>query len=682
MIYNTLRNLTQVKTFLNLGTVKFMANFISGASSVALISLYVNSCGATTTPYTDPAQFTKLSFGSHSQWLQPWRAYLETVPAKRFLNGTGINWNVDDLTNPELVAAMLAKHGIRQVRIEVGWSNIDFYDETKLIANNGTALEAKLLALKKYGIRPLILLNANHGVPGPVEFFSRTLAADARVGDTRAELNDVSGLKVGYSGLSNLTDYWAAEAMITNLTGNTVTFSKPLPKDIKAGTSVTLATLKYRPFSPPGSADYQVTIAGWQKYVGTVAKFVANALGTTQSSNKGFDMEIWNELTFGSNFLSINNYYAQKPYEYDQDSIWTNLVEETAAYVESHSVDFQGVRLGNGFANTIPWTASSQQPARITAINKHPYAGRRNYPQDEKKSIPLNALGEEDKSGFTPTYSALFPEYHSTAIETETIVRDMGPITSEIYGIKHGRGARTINDVVVPTPMWITEVNINPLEDDRNITAERALALKAKTTARYFCFYLNKGATRVYMYAAAGGDKEFGIVQQNFLNYTAQPNAVYPSDDTAYTSPTLAVLSRIVAKMRQQVELNLKSTRPLQVVSISDTHNHYQFAGDGSAAHPNLYNRDLFAFLPFQVNARKFIVPYYVMTRDVMKDLPPEQFTVKIQGLKSTGISISAYDPLNNKAVPVVVKDKGNNYVSVLLTATDYPYLLTLQETE
>jgi hypothetical protein len=48
----------------------------------------------------------------------------------------------------------------------------------------------------------------------------------------------------------------------------------------------------------------------------------------------------------------------------------------------------------------------------------------------------------------------------------------------------------------------------------------------------------------------------------------------------------------------------------LTLDSITDTHNHYQFAGAGTAAHPNLYDRDVFAFLPFQVNAKRFVIPY------------------------------------------------------------------------
>jgi hypothetical protein len=657
--------------------------FLAAVALVVTLTCTNSPAGTLATPYTDPTHFTSVPFGSHSHWLQPWRAYLETVPATTFLQGIGINGLGSNSANPELVAQMLAKHGIHRVRIEISWNHIDFDDETKIVPSSATNFQAQLLALKKYRIRPLILLNAHHGQPCPNKFVERPLAADARAGDTTVKLNDTSGLKVGYSGLSYLNDDKAAGWLITNINGNTLTLSKPLPKDIKAGTNVVIATLKYRPFSPSNTEDYKTTMAGWQRYVGTVAKFVAGVLGTTQSTQKGFDMEIWNELSFGSYFLGINSYYAQKLYNYDENSIFGDLIKETAAYVEGHPKDFQGVQFSDGIANTIPWSASSTTPARIAAISKHPYStNRQNYPKDDKGSTRINALYQKDKSGFIPTYSVVFPEYFATALQTETIVRDMGPITSEILGVQHGRNARVVDGVVVPTPVWITEVNISPSEVEPNITAERALAVKAKTTARYFCFFLNKGATQVHLYSAGGEDKALGIVKESFQKLAEQPSAVYPADDSSYTSPALATTARIVAKMSQQVDPNLTTTGQVQVVSISDTHEHYQFAGDGTAAHPNLYNRDVFAFLPFQVNQRRFIIPYYVMTRDVMKDLPPEQFTVQIKGLKGEGASVTAYDPINDRDVPVVVNGKGSDSLALTLTATDYPYLLTVQEAQ
>jgi len=113
---------------------------------------------------------------------------------------------------------------------------------------------------------------------------------------------------------------------------------------------------------------------------------------------------------------------------------------------------------------------------------------------------------------------------------------------------------------------------------------------------------------------------------------------------------------------------------------VSDTHNHWQFAGDGTAAHPTLYDRDVFTFLPFQVNAHRFVIPYYVMTRDVLAPFKPEQFTVRIAGVHSAHAALTAYDPIKNVAVPVQVVQRDGAGLTVTLTAADYPYLLTIQE--
>jgi hypothetical protein len=624
-------------------------------------------------PYTARAYFDNLPFGSHSHWLQPWRAYLETVPATTLLKGVGIQLDLNEGENPDLILQMLATHGIQTARIEIGWNNLS-YDRQTLQHDR---LQDILTACKRWGVRPLILLNANQGIPTPTQFFQRTVTANASAGARKIRLNDTSGLKIGKSGLNNLTDDgWAAEALITAIDGKTVTLSKPLPKSIASGSSVGMATLKYRPFAQPGSADYRQTIAGWQHYVKTVAQFTAKALGTTQSSDKGFDMEIWNELTFGSGFLSINNYYAPALATFDEDSILRNLVTATADYANGHPQQFAGVKFSDGFANTIPWPAAATQPVRISAISKHPYANRKNFPQDEARSTKIDALGKP--TNFTPKYSALFPEYYATALQTETLLRDAAPFTNDIQGVRHGRYARQVNGRVVPTPVWITETGIDPQENGIT-TSSRSLALKAKTTARYYTFYLNKGVTKLYLYSAASGNIGLGIVRDNFLEYS-RTNRIYPKDDRSYVAPALQITSRIVRQMKQNLDPNLTQTRQLQLDSISDTHNQIQFGGDGTAAHPHLYNRDVFAFLPYQVNSHRFVIPYYVMTRDVTKNLSPAKFTIQISNLQAQGANVSVYDPMFDRPVPVTIERRGNNFLNLTVSATDYPYLLIIQE--
>ena len=90
----------------------------------------------------------------------------------------------------------------------------------------------------------------------------------------------------------------------------------------------------------------------------------------------------------------------------------------------------------------------------------HPYPPRKVYPRDEPGGPVLNALFAEDRPKFTPAYSALFPEYHATAIQTETVVRDMAPITTTIYDVPHGRNTRVIDGKTASCPLWLTEIGM------------------------------------------------------------------------------------------------------------------------------------------------------------------------------------------------------------------------------
>ncbi len=183
--------------------------------------------------------------------------------------------------------------------------------------------------------------------------------------------------------------------------------------------------------------------------------------------------------------------------EYKEEGIWEGLVRETAELVDRHPDQFRGVTLVDGFRNTIPWPSSSREPARVGALSAHPYPLRKVYPRDEPGGPALNALfARDDRPKFTPTYSALFPEYYATALQTETIVRDMAPITTPIYGIPHGRNARVIDGKIAPCPLWLTEIGIHPQEHGV-VDREAALQLKAKVMARDACFFPAKGVERI-----------------------------------------------------------------------------------------------------------------------------------------------------------------------------------------
>ena len=77
----------------------------------------------TITNYSDPGQAMK--WGNRSHWKQPWRSYLDTVPAATLVNALGINFNIPAKW-AEPTARMLASNGFKRARVEFGWNTIDY----------------------------------------------------------------------------------------------------------------------------------------------------------------------------------------------------------------------------------------------------------------------------------------------------------------------------------------------------------------------------------------------------------------------------------------------------------------------------------------------------------------------------------------------------------------------------
>ena len=98
------------------------------------------------------------------------------------------------------------------------------------------------------------------------------------------------------------------------------------------------------PILEAGDRRLPSTIEGWRRYVGTVARFDRRGRSARGGGCRPrLRLEIENELTFGSRFLSINNCYVAKFIPYEETAIWTDLVRETADYATRHPDDFRGV---------------------------------------------------------------------------------------------------------------------------------------------------------------------------------------------------------------------------------------------------------------------------------------------------------------------------------------------------
>jgi hypothetical protein len=75
-----------------------------------------------------------------------------------------------------------------------------------------------------------------------------------------------------------------------------------------------------------------------------------------------------------------------------------------------------------------------------------------------------------------------------------------------------------------------------------------------------------------------------------------------------------------------------------------------------------------------------FVIPFYVMTRNIAQPLTPEAFTVDVSGINGVGATFTVCDPLNDKKVPLTVNSTAASEVNLTLTAADYPYMLIIQE--
>jgi hypothetical protein len=476
----------------------------------------------------------------------------------------------------------------------------------------------------------------------------------------------------GRTGLDSTTAYKAAAYLFTRVDGDTVTLARPLARALPAGT-YGASTLEYVPFTRPGDPSFQTTMAGWLQYVGLVTHAVKSILG-----NEEFDVEVWNELSFGSDFLDVNTYYspALVPDALAQNE--QQILQQTITYIRNPAHGVSQIGIGDGFANERPWESGANTPAGLTAIDKHPYPPRRVFPQQATFNgvRPVDALGRpegtRDAEGnwhdaFVPHYTSFFPEYFLTGIQTETDIRDLSPITTGIYGTPHGR--KTHAPGASPPAVWLTEAGMDPA----GIPSAVLPRFQAKGALRWVSAWINKGASAVYFYATSSPG--WGLVQ---------PSA-------PQGGPVLQALGRLTAALSQGAG-PITRPRSIGLKSVGGSDNLEQFSGDGTPSFPPLYDRDVIGFFPYEVANDRVVIPTYVMTRNLLQtyhpglaasdparyDMSPAWFRLTITGTAGLGGSVSAYDPLDGRTTAVKVVSRSRNQLVVDMALTDSPRLLIL----
>jgi hypothetical protein len=602
-------------------------------------------------PYVDPAQLD-VPWPKHSHYKQPWRAFLETRRGSDFLQGIGINYNVPG--KDELAVRLLAEMGVKTVRIEVGWGHVN-WEETQL-HNAGRFLELLRLC-RRHGLRPTILLNAHHGVPCPVRFFQRTLAADAPRGARSVRLDRLDDIVPRRTGLSNLTDYRAAEVFLTAIDPDTgeCSLSQPLPRALKSGDQVLLATLKYLPAYPVGTPEFEEMAQGWERYTQLVLDVVREA------GLEEFDVEIWNELSFGSAFLGtwgINHYYDPPIVQFKDDFLRPggHAWEVGRRTVERVKQAFPRARCIWGFSNTTFFhTPIEELPPRTDGQSYHPYGtGTRKLPdQEQAPNEPWRCL-----EGWIPRMEIRMPEgWAQTFLQTESLMRLLHPEarrrcppgTARFYHYLTEHG-------VVPPECGIHEV---PL----------AWELKAKTALRAFCLWLHKGIDVLHYYCA---------YDENPLGMGLLPPNVseLPADAAFEAVATLPM--KAVRHLTQALagSLPLPQTAPLEVDVVALGQQQPVFGGEGE--HPPLWPRELLAVLPFQVHEQRFVIAVYEMTYDITRPPPGNRYRLSFQGLPGSPTTVQLYDPLSDQNRPLLGVQRQRGSLTVELAVGDYPALLVV----
>jgi hypothetical protein len=600
-------------------------------------------------PYVDPSQLD-CPWPKHSHYKQPWRAFLETRSGYDFLHGVGINYNVPG--NDEVAIRLLSEMGIRAMRIEIGWSAVN-WEETGI--GNADRMRHVLQLCKQYGIRPTMLLNAHHGVPGPTRFFTKRLAVEAPAESRTMQLTDTADIVPKYTGPCNLTDYRAAEVFITGVDPATgiCQLSKPLPKAIKAGVDVPMATLKYLPLYPVGTPEFEATATGWLRYAKMVTDLVAEA------GIDVFDVEIWNELSFGSCFTNINNYYDPPAAQSKADFLhpggqaWEIAKRTVDALRPLHPK----ARFIWGFSNTTFFHCPIDQlPPGIDGQSYHPYGtGTRKLPEQEyHKGQPGMNL-----EGYTPTLDIRMSEgWAHTFLQTESLMRLLNPEARN----NHPQGTAVFHH-------YMTEHGIVPAEC--GVTDEaKGWELKAKCALRSYCLWMNKGIDTLEYYCAYDQQASgMGLLPPKAPELPA--TAVF---DQCATLPMQAIRN-LTRGFAGAAPLAACRQLGVDVISLGPQLNVFE----GDATHPPLPLRGQFAFLPFQVTERKFVIPVYMVTYDATRPPPPQTFRLAITGLGMTPKTISLSDPMTGKAAPVKVLKRAAGTATVEIAAVDYPRLLTIE---
>ncbi|MEO1236364.1 MAG: hypothetical protein AAFX76_06195 [Planctomycetota bacterium] len=712
-------------------------------------------------PYEDALQM-QVEWPRHSFMLTPWRAYMDTWPATRFLDSMGTNGlhNRGNLPISHGLGKVMRDVGLTHTRLEFAWSHFDYDDPTQLKPEHREKHRAELEICREYGIRPIILLNGNHGAPCPFLRHPVRLVEPAEAGSRTVVIDRDPGIQPGRTGL--MTRYMFRGKLRGRKMGFPLitsaermgpkrlvcTLSAPLAEALPAGPQP-LFTLKYPPYGGKTLADgtpnpgAQAFIDGWRLYTKAVTDFAVEVMGTRGSDDMGFDLHVWNEYSFGSDFLWEKRYY-DPPREFSEWIRYRNhgreyrpglrwehelILPVTVDYVNDPANGLPGVQVVSGFSNQRPFDNGTTMWPGQAGLGKHLYS--RLDPQ-RRNGISLGIVGPDslnprlaklrgvDARGelagtadgepyFVPSFVISHPEQSFYAYQTEFIVRDLQPMPGPFknhfrYG--HPGDGRYAE-------VWFTEYNQYKwffadqtakaaeveLDDPRLLDLVDHVA--AKSLLRSSLFFVHKGVDRIYNFTIVANPKNhqfvlgFAIIQPRFTGVLERLGDRVTASDIDQLGAQIGTLYR--TRRAFEGAQPMAEARPLRVAQVVEHQPRLVFRGDGPSGTPGApdrFHRDDLAVLPYQLDARTFIVPYYVVTRNLAHvwdesrplldparyDMPDQDFEVVLENLAGVGARVSVYDPMTDRALPVEVLEADGDSIRVKVPTVDYPRLLRIEE--
>jgi hypothetical protein len=663
----------------------FCANFsCNGATRLEIGNDRLGPC---TSLGLQPTQQTLLTpRNGSSPWLLPWKAYQDTWPGGRLRSSAGVR--LPDLTPEqfESIATLIATTGFGRVTFAVPWSDMEFEPPTSLTVTARSNLLAKLTSAKAHGLRPTLRLHAPTDTPVPVQRFTVTLIEPALEGARTVSLDPGStkNLVVGRSGLDDGNR--AAGYLFTKVDASGVaTLSSPLSSAEPAGEHKA-STLRFAPFPRPLLANKQPnpvfndSVAGYIAFAKAATSVAESVLG-----ENGFDIVLWGTGGDGE-FASSDNYYVPSidtgPGLFSDEGPREILTRTAAALDAGRPTRFS---VGDGFVDVtvlFPDNASNEpagsnaivRQQRISPLSLPSEWGSSHWPMLDAQGNVSGMANAEDiwVPGFLPTLNVFFPERSLSAVTNSNVrpgqtIRELSPIATDL-GPNGTLGRNVLGRADQRVSMWLDPAGLVFREAEAKILSPLQLQRTfAKSTMRTLTAFVSKGATAVNI--------EPFQVGATLLDAKAPGGGI-----------GLSTIARFLSRFSGD-----NAGMPVVLTQINSCDTNKQFAGDGTAKHPDLFNRDVVFTAPFRVTPTRIVIAAYVMTYDLLAsrqpngdeahrfDLPAEPFRLTFATAAAGAVSATAYDPLDDSHSAVKISQSGTNGLVLDVWLTDSPRLITIE---